>query len=183
MDPLIVLVDSHHFCPQSCHLVCLAKKIGEVRFSTKIQIENVFFGKTNLRWLLRQNWAKFSYVTILPPNAPHSQLGLEKSYGAGFDVILNRHALRPSKQYWITCPRKQKSEFDSDENQQALLKDPLHVPVGPTTRARSKKIKEALNGLIQDIWADFTTGHSKLGPKEDEGVINLIQAADGADHA
>uniref|UniRef100_A0A2N9H063 RNA-directed DNA polymerase n=1 Tax=Fagus sylvatica TaxID=28930 RepID=A0A2N9H063_FAGSY len=67
--------------------------------------------------------------------------------------------------------------------QQALLKDPLHVPVGPITRARSKKIKEALNGLIQDIWADSPTGHSKLGPKEDEGVINLIQATDGAEHA
>ena len=35
----------------------------------------------------------------------------------------------------------------NDENQQAL-KDPLHVLVGPITRARSKKIKEALNGLI-----------------------------------
>ena len=92
-----------------------------MRFSIKIQTENVFFGKTNLRGL--------------------------------------------------------------DENQQELLKDPLHVPVGPITRARSKKIKEAPNGLIQDIWADSTTGHSKLGPKEDEGIINLIQAADGADHA
>ena len=40
-----------------------------------------------------------------------------------------------------------------------------------------------LNGLIQDIWADSTTGHNKLGPKEDEGIINLIQAANGADHA
>ena len=70
-----------------------------------------------------------------------------------------------------------------DENQEELLKDPLHVPVGPITRARSKKIKEALNGLIQDIWADSTTGHNQLGPKEDEGIINLIQAADGADHA
>uniref|UniRef100_A0A2N9FHU8 RNA-directed DNA polymerase n=1 Tax=Fagus sylvatica TaxID=28930 RepID=A0A2N9FHU8_FAGSY len=59
-------------------------------------------------------------------------------------------------------------ERGNDENQQALLKDPLHVPVGPITRARSKKIKEALNGLIQDIWADSTTGHSKLGPKEQE---------------
>uniref|UniRef100_A0A2N9G165 Integrase catalytic domain-containing protein n=1 Tax=Fagus sylvatica TaxID=28930 RepID=A0A2N9G165_FAGSY len=38
-------------------------------------------------------------------------------------------------------------ERGNDENQQALLKDPLHVPVGPITRARSKKIKEALNGL------------------------------------
>ena len=33
-----------HFCPQSRHLVCLASKIGEVRFSTKIQTENVFYG-------------------------------------------------------------------------------------------------------------------------------------------
>ena len=33
------------------------------------------------------------------------------------------------------------------------LKDPLYVLIGPITRARSKKIKEALNGLIltQDI--------------------------------
>ena len=31
---------------------------------------------------------------------------------ASIDANLNRHALRPSKQYWITCPRKLKSEFD-----------------------------------------------------------------------
>jgi predicted ABC-class ATPase len=45
-----------------------------------------------------------------------------------------------------------------------------------------EKDPEALNGLIRDIWANSTTGHSKLGPKEDEGVINLIQATDEADH-
>ena len=73
-----------------------------------------------------------------------------------------------------------KKDFDclTDENQQAF-KDPLHVPVGPITKARSKKIKEALNGLVQEIWADSNGGHSKLGPKEDEGVINLIQAIEG----
>ncbi|RVW25526.1 hypothetical protein CK203_111638 [Vitis vinifera] len=69
-------------------------------------------------------------------------------------------------------------ERANDENQQAF-KDPLHVPIGPITKARSKKIKEALNGLIQEIWADSNAGHSKLGPKEDEGVINLIQAIEG----
>ena len=37
-----------------------------------------------------------------------------------------------------------------DENYKAF-KDPLHVPVRPITKARSKKIKEALNGLIQEI--------------------------------
>ena len=63
------------------HLVSLAHKTGEVWFSTKIQTENVFFGKTNLRGLLRQNWAKFSSGTILPPNAPYSQLGPEKGMG------------------------------------------------------------------------------------------------------
>jgi hypothetical protein len=32
--------------------------------------------------------------------------------------------------------------------------------------------------LIQEIWGDSKIGHSKLGPEEDEGVINLIQAND-----
>ena len=66
----------------------------------------------------------------------------------------------------------------NDEHHKAF-KDPLHVPVGPITKVRSKKIKEALNGLIREIWADSNTGRSKLSPKEDEGVINLIQAIEG----
>ena len=65
-----------------------------------------------------------------------------------------------------------------DENYKAF-KDPLHVPVRPITKVRSKKIKKALNGLIQEIWADFNMGNFKLGPKEDEGVINLTQAIKG----
>ncbi|KAL6336021.1 hypothetical protein AAG906_003648 [Vitis piasezkii] len=52
-----------------------------------------------------------------------------------------------------------------------FFNDPLHVPIGPITKARSKKIKEALNGLIQEIWVDSNAGHSKLGPKEDEGFF------------
>ena len=63
----------------------------------------------------------------------------------------------------------------TDENHKAF-KDSLHVLIGLITKVRSKKTKEALNGLIQEIWADSKAGHSKLGPKEDEGVINLIQA-------
>ena len=65
-----------------------------------------------------------------------------------------------------------------DENQQ-VFKDPLHVPIRPITKARSKKIKKALNGLIQEIWADSNAIHSKFGLKEDEGVINLIKAIEG----
>ena len=55
----------------------------------------------------------------------------------------------------------------------------MYVPIGPIAKARSKKIKEALNGLIQEIWVDSNAGQSKLGPKEDEGVINLIQDIEG----
>ena len=70
--------------PHSRHLVRLAHKIREVRFSSKIQAENVFFGKTNSRGLLRQTGAKFSSGTILPPNSPYSQFGLEMRSRAGF---------------------------------------------------------------------------------------------------
>ena len=70
------------------------------------------------------------------------------------------------------------SSSHCDENHKAF-KNSLHVPVGPITKVRSKKIKEVFNGLIQEIWADSNAGHSKLGPKEDEGVINLIQTIEG----
>ena len=73
-----------HFCPQSRYLVRLARKIGEVRLSTKFQTVNVFFGKMNSIGLLRQNSAKFSSRIILPPDAPYSQVGQEKWYGTGF---------------------------------------------------------------------------------------------------
>ena len=72
------------FCPQSRHLVRLAKKISEVRFNTKIRTENLFFAKTNSRGVLRQNWAKISFGKILAPNAPYCQFGPEKRYGTGF---------------------------------------------------------------------------------------------------
>jgi hypothetical protein len=36
--------------------------------------------------------------------------------------------------------------------------DPLEVPIGPIARARAKKLKEALNEHVQNIW-------SKNGPK------------------
>ncbi|XP_062176067.1 uncharacterized protein LOC133881125 [Alnus glutinosa] len=83
------------------------------------------------------------------------------------------HSCRPSSSY-------SSRENSSDENQQAPLKDPLHVPVGPIARARSKKIKEALNGLIKEIGGDSKMGHSKPGPEEDEGMsgFDVILAMD-----
>jgi hypothetical protein len=35
-------------------------------------------------------------------------------------------------------------------------------------------------GLLLEIWGGSKTGGSKLGPKEDEDVINLVQSIDGS---
>jgi hypothetical protein len=49
------------------------------------------------------------------------------------------------------------------------------LPLGPFTRARTKKLKEALNGLVQNIWSKMDL--DELGTfKEHEGqpLIHLI---------
>ena len=55
--------------------------------------------------------------------------------------------------------------------------NPIQVPVGLITRARVKKFKETLNGLILNIWAEVNLWR----PKEDtlhipQGWISMIQA-------
>jgi hypothetical protein len=66
------------------------------------------------------------------------------------------------------------------------LKDPLQVPDLPITRSRAKKIKEAMQGLVQSTWAEFANFSSKtpafkMGFKEEEPtLINVIQATDGS---
>jgi 2'-5' RNA ligase len=52
----------------------------------------------------------------------------------------------------------------------------LEVPIGPITRARVKKLKEALNELVQNIWSKMDL--ERLGTfKEHEGqpLILLVQ--------
>jgi len=62
------------------------------------------------------------------------------------------------------------------------LKDPLQVPDGPVTRSRAKKIKEAMQGLVQSSWAKFANLTSKpptfkMGLKEEKTtLIHVIQA-------
>jgi hypothetical protein len=61
----------------------------------------------------------------------------------------------------------------------------LQVPDGPITRSRAKKIKEAMQGLVQSTWAEFTNLSSKtltfkMGLKEEEpALIHVIQVTDG----
>jgi hypothetical protein len=69
--------------------------------------------------------------------------------------------------------------FRSDGNQGGpTLKDPLQVPDGPITRPRAKKIREAMQGLVQSTWDEASKSPTlKMGLKEGEPVlIHLIQA-------
>ena len=45
----------------------------------------------------------------------------------------------------------------SDAERGTTSRDPVQVPVGPVTRARAKKFREALNGLIQATWAQVNS--------------------------
>ena len=60
------------------------------------------------------------------------------------------------------------------------LKDPLQVPDGPITRSREKKIKEAIQGLVQSTWDEASKSPTiKVGLKEGEPIlIHLIQAVE-----
>uniref|UniRef100_A0A2N9EGC5 CCHC-type domain-containing protein n=1 Tax=Fagus sylvatica TaxID=28930 RepID=A0A2N9EGC5_FAGSY len=50
-------------------------------------------------------------------------------------------------------PLEEKTSIFADGNQGGpSLKDPLQVPDGPITRSRAKKIKEAMQGLVQSTW-------------------------------
>ena len=78
-------------------------------------------------------------------------------------------------------------ERGNDENQGAQpmtqdIQDPLEVPEGPITRSRAKKIKDAMNGLVQKTLTNSRHGCSsdstlKIG-LHDQGppLLNLIQA-------
>jgi hypothetical protein len=52
------------------------------------------------------------------------------------------------------------------------LKDPLQVPDGPITRSRAKKIKEAMQGLVQSTWDEASKSPTiKVGLKEGEPIL------------
>jgi hypothetical protein len=67
---------------------------------------------------------------------------------------------------------------DADQPNTKLnhAKDSLEVPSGPITRARAKKLKKALNEVVQNIWSKMDL--EEFGtPREHEGQppIHLIQ--------
>ena len=71
--------------------------------------------------------------------------------------------------------------FSFDGNQGGPnLKDPLQVPVGPISRSRAKKIKSAIQGLVQSTWDETSKSPTiEVDLKEREPIlIHLIQAVE-----
>ena len=50
--------------------------------------------------------------------------------------------------------------------------NPIQVPLGLVTRARAKRFKDGLNGLIQFIWAE----NNSTSPEAKLQLIHLVQA-------
>ena len=70
---------------------------------------------------------------------------------------------------------------ESDANYGTTSREPVRVPVGPVTRARAKRFKEALNGLIQEVWAQ--TNSWRPIEHDPQGSFNLIQVLENPDQA
>ena len=53
--------------------------------------------------------------------------------------------------------------------------NPIQVPIGLVTRARAKKFKEALNGLIQATWAQSNSWRPVEGIAHDKCMIQTLE--------
>jgi hypothetical protein len=65
--------------------------------------------------------------------------------------------------------------------QGTTLKDLVQVPIGLVTRARAKKFKDVLNGLIEELWAQANSWrpieHDSCGQQR---IVTLIQFLEGS---
>jgi hypothetical protein len=63
-----------------------------------------------------------------------------------------------------------------DGDQGTASKDLVQVPIGPVTRARAKKFKGVLNGLIQELWAQANSWRPiEHDPRGQQRIVTLIQ--------
>ncbi|KAL5762849.1 hypothetical protein ACOSP7_019113 [Xanthoceras sorbifolium] len=77
-----------------------------------------------------------------------------------------------------TNPFQEEGNDEDLSSTRAWNADPIQVPVGPVTRARAKKFKNALSGLIQGIWVQAYSWRPMEGmdlQKEGPSLVNVIQ--------
>jgi hypothetical protein len=68
-----------------------------------------------------------------------------------------------------------------DGDQGTASKDLVQVPIGPVMRARAKKFKDVLNGLIQELWAQANSWRpNEHDPRGQQRIVTLIQVLEGS---
>jgi hypothetical protein len=67
-----------------------------------------------------------------------------------------------------------------DGDQGTTSKDLIQVPIGLVTRARAKKFKDVLNGLIQELWDQANSWRPiEPDPQRQQRIVTLIQVLEG----
>jgi len=119
-----------------------------------------------------------SFFNSLENQGRESILLTHNKYGK-LDVLTalvdDRQALEREEQKRHSNDRWKRKWWGSPNTKRNHANDPLEVSIGPLTRARAKKLKEALNELVQNIWSKMDL--EELGTsKEHEGqpIIHLI---------
>jgi hypothetical protein len=73
------------------------------------------------------------------------------------------------------------SAYSPIGDQGTTSKDLVQVPIGPVTRARAKKFKDVLNGLIQELWAQANSWRPiEHDPHGQQRIVTLIQVLEGS---
>ncbi|GKV11020.1 hypothetical protein SLEP1_g22309 [Rubroshorea leprosula] len=67
------------------------------------------------------------------------------------------------------------NDGNQDDPTCTTSRDPLHIPGGLVMRARVRKMREALNGLIEQIWVDNNMQQVNRSLDDYQGMVNIIQ--------
>ncbi|KAH1082710.1 hypothetical protein J1N35_022471, partial [Gossypium stocksii] len=73
------------------------------------------------------------------------------------------HMIWISTKESIVARPKTEARYRAIDMSTGNLTDTLQVPMGPITRSMAKRLKEAINGLIKEIWAKCEYFVSQLG--------------------
>ncbi|GKV11657.1 hypothetical protein SLEP1_g22897 [Rubroshorea leprosula] len=70
---------------------------------------------------------------------------------------------------------ERRNDGNQDNSISTTSCDPLHTQEGPVTQARAKKMREALNGLIEQIWVENNIQQANRSLDDYQGMVNIIQ--------
>jgi hypothetical protein len=89
--------------------------------------------------------------------------------------------LQNKPKFELSTNAKPSTATTSDGDQGTASKDLVQVPIGPVTRARTKKFKDVLNGLIQELWAQANSWRPiEHDPRGQQRIVTLIQVLEGS---